>query len=553
MTRTGWLVVATALALAAAAPAAAQEPKVGNDWYEDDLDYGFKVKVPKGWDLTPPTPDEPNKIASYEASNDNDVMVGGQGYFVPIEFTLLRFDNRPKEALTKTIKIDGVSVELTRTPTKDIHAWVKENAYYGVNWHFDQEKYPKALKVGDVQEAKYWVFEGNHPREPEAQVSLLVAEYTLAPDVKIGLLGSGPGDKKWRGYESAWLKLASSFGRIAVEARKVDPTAAMGSPRAKKRAKLEQKVSTQNGWSMLETENFFILTNEDDKQFLDELMGRLEAIRSVYEELYPAEKARAIVKKQTQTASSETGAAEGGDAKDPAKDETVAALDPLEASRMSVLRVCKDRDTYDKYGGPPNSAGYWNWADEELVVFDYQEVLGRNATWTTLNHEAFHQYIYYFYGQMEIHSWYNEGTGDFFGGYQLKHNRFQLDANPKRKTTAQGMVRQGPVVKGETNASGYVPLKDFVKWSKSEYYGSNAYGLDGGYCYAQGWSLIYFLRTGAKKAKGWRPAWDKILDTYLETLVTTGDLDEAVDKAFPFSDEEWEAFENSWKSYTLSV
>jgi hypothetical protein len=127
-----------------------------------------------------------------------------------------------------------------------------------------------------------------------------------------------------------------------------------------------------------------------------------------------------------------------------------------------------------------------------------------------------------------------------------------LDANPWRKTAVQGMIRQGHASK-DKQGEGFVPLKEFAKWSKNQYYGNNSYGLRGTDCYAQGWSLIYFLRTGAKKAKGWRPGWDKILDTYLESLVTTGDLDEAVDKAFPFSDEEWEAFENSWKSYILSV
>jgi hypothetical protein len=220
---------------------------------------------------------------------------------------------------------------------------------------------------------------------------------------------------------------------------------------------------------------------------------------------------------------------------------------------MSVVRVCKNWQTYTLYGGPGGSAGYWNWVKEELVLYDDKASGGRRDTWVVLNHEAFHQYIHYFYGELDPHTWYNEGTGDFFSGYQLKHNRFTLDANPWRKTTAQSMVRQGPATK-EKQGQGYVPLKELVKWSQSQYYGGNPYGIKGGECYAQGWALIYFLRTGGKnKAKGWRPAWDKILDVYLETLVQTGDLDEAVDKAFPFSDEEWEAFENSWKSYTLSA
>ena len=81
-----------------------------------------------------------------------------------------------------------------------------------------------------------------------------------------------------------------------------------------------------------------------------------------------------------------------------------------------------------------------------------------------------------------------------------------------------------------------------------QYYGDNEYGIHPAKCYAQGWSLIWFLRTGEKnKAKGWQSSWGKILDVYLETLAQTGELDTAVDKAFEGVD--WEALEKSWASY----
>ena len=42
----------------------------------------------------------------------------------------------------------------------------------------------------------------------------------------------------------------------------------------------------------------------------------------------------------------------------------------LEMSKTSVVRVCANRDQYVSYGGPPSSAGFWNSATEELVLFD---------------------------------------------------------------------------------------------------------------------------------------------------------------------------------------
>ena len=93
----------------------------------------------------------------------------------------------------------------------------------------------------------------------------------------------------------------------------------------------------------------------------------------------------------------------------------------------------------------------------------------------------------------------------------------------------------------------YVPLQELVRWTKDQYYGTNDLDLGGGQCYAQGWSFVYFLRTGEGKARGWEESWGTILDKYLKTLAMTGDRKEAVDVAFEGVD--WAAMEESWKNY----
>lgn len=206
-----------------------------------------------------------------------------------------------------------------------------------------------------------------------------------------------------------------------------------------------------------------------------------------------------------------------------------------------MVRVCKDSTQYHQYGGPGSSAGYWSWVDEELVIYDDQKSGGRANTWAVLNHEAFHQYVFYFFGQLSPHSWYNEGTGDFFSGYQLEHGKFQLKPFNWRHRLIQGNLKENR----------YAPLKELVRWSQGEYYGSNKYKFDGGENYAQGWSFIYFLRTGAKTCKSWNPAWGTILDTYLRTLVETDDLDQAVDRAFAGVD--WDVLEGTWKDFVLAL
>ena len=91
----------------------------------------------------------------------------------------------------------------------------------------------------------------------------------------------------------------------------------------------------------------------------------------------------------------------------------------------------------------------------------------------------------------------------------------------------------------------YVPLEKFVRFDREKYYDMKRIGEN----YAQGWALVYFLRTGSKNASCWNKAWDPILDTYLRVLVETDDLDKAVDTAFAGVD--WNEFEHCWKEYTL--
>jgi hypothetical protein len=203
------------------------------------------------------------------------------------------------------------------------------------------------------------------------------------------------------------------------------------------------------------------------------------------------------------------------------------------------VRICSDQDMYSSYGGPGGSAGYWSPYHEELVLYDDRKRGGRRNTWAVLNHEAFHQYIYYFYGSLAPHSWYNEGTGDFYSGYEYKSARgnFELKEFDWRRDLAKKLIRE----------DSYVPLSELVYWSQSQYYGNNEYGAGGGENYAQGWSFIFFLRQGKGKPKGWNDAWNNVLEVYLDELARTGDLDASVDVAFEGVN--WEELEEAWKDY----
>jgi hypothetical protein len=366
-------------------------------------------------------------------------------------------------------------------------------------------------------------------------VRCYVAKFALSDAVDVAIVGIGPTDGKWRVYEKAFETMAKSFQRMEVSGAGAKPIDATD-PRAEKRAQLQAEVAKSPGWSLYETPNYFVISSYNDKQFIEELEVRLEAIRAIFEKDYPPSKARRI-----RVTMHEEGEEEEGDDEDKPVEEqhsvTAETIDPLLLSRCSVVRVCKDHDQYIQYGGPQGTGGYWLAPAEELVVFDDKQVNGTAATWSTLNHEAFHQYIFYFYGAIAPHSWYNEGTGDYYSGFEFKNGKFKLGPAIGRKSN----------LKDITSTGRHVPLKDFVRWSKAKYYGQNERRLEPWYCYAQGWALVWFLRTGEGNVKGWQKSWNGILDRYLETLLNTGELDQAIDKAFEGVD--WDAFEAAWLAY----
>ncbi|MHC4375613.1 MAG: DUF1570 domain-containing protein [Planctomycetota bacterium] len=222
-------------------------------------------------------------------------------------------------------------------------------------------------------------------------------------------------------------------------------------------------------WKVIDTENYIFVYHKDcGENFIKEISRKLEAIRTHYEKLFPSK-------------------------------EPVTAV--------STVRICADRAMYNAYGGPPSSGGYWNSRDEELVFFDYQNEpdgggkSSRDDVKIVTYHEGFHQYIYYSTGELAPHSWFNEGTGDYFSGAEVKGNKVKrVNPNPWRLQTIRDAVRE----------ERHVALSELVNYSQAEYY------RNAGLCYAEGWSLIYFLRES--NAVKNHDRWSQILDIYFETL-----------------------------------
>lgn len=543
--RTLILTLAVILSAAIQSTAFAQAPKQG-DYYEDSVDLGFKVKMPKDWEFTPPQPKERYIVGKYTPANNRYIYLNPKNPLW-LEAYVLKFDRRAgKEEVEEGragYEVDKGDEEADAKPLSELSTeerheramtqWL-EDRFMGSGYRIKNQKAGKIKKVPTTE----FLYEATLNND---SFHVYAMAYELGPDLDIAVVFNGPEDKKkWRKYESAMKSMAKSFKAVEVEELELsDAKDSDSGLRSLKRAALEMEAAKSADWQLYETENYFVISNMDDREFMKEMMDRLEAIRGVYEEVYPFETA-AKIKIAAQKKRREAGEEdEDVEVDELGRRKTTSGYSSQQRSRCSVVRVCKNDTQYHEYGGPGGSAGYWNSRDEELVIYDDKEGGGRRNTWAVLNHEAFHQYIYYLYGSIAPHSWYNEGTGDYFAGYEYKHKRFKMKPFAWRKDLIRTVIK----------ADEHVPLKDLVNFTQREYYGNNDFDAGPGQNYAQGWSFIYFLRTGKGKAPGWNSDWEKILDVYFETLAATEDLKESVDTAFEGVD--WEALEESWKAYTL--
>ena len=222
------------------------------------------------------------------------------------------------------------------------------------------------------------------------------------------------------------------------------------------------------GWSADDTEHFIVVYDTPDQALMRKIERDIELLWTEYMRLFP-----------------------------PAGDMKV----------VSTVRVCKNREEYSAYGGPPQTAGYWNKDTEELVLYDAGEIdkqrqrSGDSSTLIALYHEAFHQFIHYSAGELPPHPWFNEGHGDYFSGASVGDGKVRgIGINPWRVNP----------IKYAVMTQEYLHWKDIIRYELAQYYAKRDV------CYPQGWSMIYFLRTSKEVAK--RPEWSNILPRYFEAL-----------------------------------
>jgi hypothetical protein len=268
--------------------------------------------------------------------------------------------------------------------------------------------------------------------------------------------------------------------------------------------KAKANIANMKGWDFFTMPHYIVLYSWDperaDKRrpaymFAKDLVDKLEDVRTLYEHEYPPH-------------------------------EKMLHL-------YSILRVCNNLGEFMKYGDSPRGVvGWFSPHSKELVVFDDKDkYFGDKDMVATTFHEGWHQYANtYFSDDVELHRWFDEGTGDYFGSFSRRGSSWVYTVDKGRRMGILEQVRRGD----------YVPLRDIVRWNKDKFYGPRAVDY-----YAEAYSFIDFLHRGPEVlGKRFDPSWANILDNYRQTMLTTKNQDKAVDKAFQGVD--FDGLEAAW-------
>ncbi len=234
------------------------------------------------------------------------------------------------------------------------------------------------------------------------------------------------------------------------------------------------EVMQTPGWHLVETpsKQYLIKTNSDNKKQIQEVIKRLEASRKIYEQDFP-----------------------------PAEPIT----------SVSVVRICASKEDFQRYGRTSEgTAGYFNPASEELVL--YFGETGKDATLSVISHEGFHQYCHFLFNRSEAHRWFDEGHGDYYGAWKMKGSKLVPNKDMKgglsRIPTIKQMVREGT----------FKPVRRHVRFDHPTWQNQ---GPGGTGCYAESFSIVYFLREGARgkvSKKYWKSEYANIIPNYIRVL-----------------------------------
>ena len=203
------------------------------------------------------------------------------------------------------------------------------------------------------------------------------------------------------------------------------------------------------------------------------------------------------------------------------------ALFRFKPSKKMLVRFMDSENTYEQVGGDPRMAGFYNPGSGYLVIkqMPFYELV------PVVYHEAFHQYLHAFVGDVRIPIWFNEGMAVYFEGMQRDEKSKTKALNPK-------LIKRGKIrmVKDAINTRTQIPLETLLKVTHEEFHDKENESL----YYSQSFAVMfYFMQLSRGKAAL----------NYMKELKKSGDSEAANAKLFGKKMKNLKKIEAGWKSY----
>ena len=199
----------------------------------------------------------------------------------------------------------------------------------------------------------------------------------------------------------------------------------------------------------------------------------------------------------------------------------------FKSSKKMLVRFMDSENTYEQVGGDPRMAGFYNPGSGYLVIkqLPFYDLI------PIVYHEAFHQYLHSFVGDVQIPIWFNEGMAVYFEG-------MQRDEKSKTRALSPKLIKRGKIrmVKDAINTRTQIPLETLLKVTHEEFHDKENEAL----YYSQSFAVMfYFMQLSRGKAAL----------NYMKELKKTGDPEAANTKLFGKKMKNLKRIEASWKGY----
>ncbi|KAF0246409.1 MAG: hypothetical protein FD180_767 [Planctomycetota bacterium] len=245
-------------------------------------------------------------------------------------------------------------------------------------------------------------------------------------------------------------------------------------------------------------------------------------------------------------------------------------LPPTRALPRFPVRMLETYAAYLEFGGKEGTSGWYDQTSGDLVLtlfVGYGEpvegVVSRTPSgegWVRLEldgpaeqevissayHEGWHQYFHWYLDREEDPpTWFDEGMADYFGQARPVPSKDAAPTAPDAPGVDMkwGFSRRHPAwlasVQAAVETEKSVPLKEFVHWTREQYYEEPSL------TYPEGWALVHFLLNADDKRVREVPA------VLVRALKEGAEAGKAVDEAFAGMD--WEKLDEEWKRHVRGL